>query len=96
MMTPAEFKAARAAVIEASKWSDHHIRTEMAECIEISDTTEVCVEVPAVVCERAKAIARAGGWCVSTRASSDRVYLDLKTGGPRYHCAMVHRCRSKT
>lgn len=35
MMTPAQFKAARAAVIEASKWNDSRIRGEMAECIEI-------------------------------------------------------------
>ena len=33
MMTPARFKAARAAVIEASKWNDSRIRGEMAECI---------------------------------------------------------------
>ena len=57
MMTPARFKAARAAVIEASKWNDSRIRGEMAECIEISNTTEVHVAVPVVVRERAEAIA---------------------------------------
>jgi len=82
MMTPAQFKAARAAVIEASKWNASRIRGEMAECIEISNTTEVHVAVPAVVRERAEAIALAGGWCVSTRETGDRVILDLETGGP--------------
>jgi len=82
MMTPAQFKAARAAVIEASKWNDSRIRGEMAECIEISNTTEVHVVVPVVVRERAEAIALAGGWRVSTREIGDRVILDLETGGP--------------
>ena len=82
MMTPAQFKAARAAVIEASKWNASRIRGEMAECIEISNTTEVHVAVPAVVRERAEAIALAGGWRVSTREIGDRVILGLETGGP--------------